>query len=178
MKTMIKHIPILLYCLVLPFGQSLAQSAVTTTANKGSITAITGVEANTQEEVRISRDRIIELQNESKASETKVNITDEYNFLSFKIAASLEQGNAQIEIFDPKGEKKGGFTVSSDGNHTGPKSSIKERVRGELAKSFRHPTKGDWIIRTKPSSAYGVIQIQTSQVYQENLDFNKATGKK
>jgi hypothetical protein len=170
MKPMIKTSLLSVICAAMAFGQVNAQ---TVTGSAVGITKVTeaGSEVSTQEDIKISRHRQIEFKNESKSSWTKVSMTDEFNYLVFKIAATLDQGSALIEIFDPKGEKKGGFTVKSDGVKTGPKSTTKEQVRGELVKNFRYPANGDWIIRTKPTDAVGRVDIMILQEYYKKLDY-------
>ncbi|MFO7617827.1 MAG: hypothetical protein R6V75_11305 [Bacteroidales bacterium] len=170
MKKMIRTTAISLICAAVACGQANAQAASGSSAGITKVNTA-GNEVSTQEEIRISRHRVIEFKNESKSSETKVTMTDEFNYLNLKIAAILEDGSAIIEIFDPGGEKKGGFTVKSDGTHTGPNSSVKEQVRGELVKNFRYPAKGDWIIRARPTAAIGRVEIQIFQEYYKGLDY-------
>ena len=136
----------------------------------GKTEEVVGYPLDEKDEVKIHKSRIIDFKNESKKSEVKVMMNEDYNFLQFRINCNLDKGNVVVEIIDPKGEKQGTCTVKSDDNVVlGENSTTQEHVTGEIIKDFRYPLNGEWIIRASPSSAMGRVQIGIDQQYYRNL---------
>ncbi len=103
---------------------------------------------------------------ESKTSEVQVSVTDEFNFLSLKIECHLTVGELTVEIFNPKGELKGDFTVINNSVVTkGKNTQSKETVAGQIEKHFRTPHTGIWLIRINPKNATGTAVIVNTMVY-------------
>jgi len=115
---------------------------------------------------KLHRSRIINFKDESKLTEVKVNMTDDYNYLNINISCNFDKGSVLIELVDPKGEKKGNYSVKTDDSVViGDKTTTQEHVMGEMAKEFTTPLKGEWIIRATPISATGRVQIEIIQQY-------------
>jgi len=115
---------------------------------------------------KLHRSRLINFKDESKLTEVKVNMTDDYNYLNINISCNFDKGSVLIELVDPKGEKKGNYSVKTDDSVViGDKTTTQEHVMGEMAKEFTTPLKGEWIIRATPISATGRVQIEIIQQY-------------
>jgi hypothetical protein len=131
---------------------------------------VAGFPISEKDPVKVQRSRILNFNNESKKTEVKVNMTDDYNYISFRIVSFFEKGCVIVEIIDPKGEKQGTCTVKSDDNIiVGENTTTKEHVSGEITKDFRYPLNGEWIIRVIPTAATGSVQIEIMQQYLSHL---------
>jgi hypothetical protein len=120
---------------------------------------------------KLARNRVLDYTNESKKSELKVSMTEEYNYLRIRILSTIFNGGTKLEICNPKGEVVGSYTVKADDEVVlGEQTKTSESVQGELTKSFRFPIKGDWIIRAMPTAATGNVLIEIYQEFYPNLD--------
>ncbi len=121
---------------------------------------------------KLARNRVLDYTNESKKSELKVSMTEEYNYLRIRIISTIFKGGTKLEICNPKGEVVGSYTVKADDEVVlGEQTKTSESVQGELTKSFRFPIKGDWIIRAMPTAATGSVLIEIYQEFYPNLDW-------
>ena len=110
-------------------------------------------------------------QNESKKSDVKITITDEYNYLGISIRSKFIKGTVVVEIIDPKGEKQGSYTLKTEETVVlGDNTTSGEEVSGEFDKYFRLPLNGEWIIRAVPTMATGNIQLVLTQRYIRRTD--------
>jgi hypothetical protein len=131
---------------------------------------VAGYPVSEKDPVKIQRSRTLTFKNESKKAEVKVNMTEEYNLISFRILSNIDKGSVVIEIIDPKGEKQGTCTVKSDDTIiAGENTWTEEHVIGEITKDFRYPLNGEWIIRVVPAAATGSVQIEIMQQYLSHL---------
>jgi len=109
--------------------------------------------------------------NESEPSKIEIPVSNEFNFLEFNINVGITQGEILVEIFNPDGEKKGTVTTKSDGGMTvGLQTKAQETANSTLKKTFKHPTKGTWTIKSIPTSATGDVSIGIRQEYNAKLD--------
>lgn len=108
--------------------------------------------------------RSIELDDSSSKEEVKVEVAENTKHLMIGVNSTISAGALTMEIFDPKGDKQGNFSVesmmSSNSNSNG---KSKESVCGQLNKSFQDPMKGKWTIKLKPRKVTGNIKITSHQ---------------
>lgn len=127
---------------------------------------VTGYPISVKDLVSIRRKATLTFTGESKTSEVKINMTEDYNFLKIFIQSSFRSGSIAVELVDPKGEKRGEYHLkSNDLIITGDKTTIQEEVVGNLQKDFSNPLKGEWIVRAVPVSAEGTITVMIIQEY-------------
>jgi hypothetical protein len=95
----------------------------------------------------------VNLNKESKLKEISVSVDKEIPILSLNIKGRVSSGSVDVEIFDPKKVKQGGFTIVNDDNKNG------EMVYGSINKSVNEPLHGIWKIIVSSQNAYGNIYI-------------------
>lgn len=109
--------------------------------------------------------RSIELDDSSSNEVVKVEVKDNAKHLMIGVSSTISSGSLTMEIFDPKGNKQGNFSVESMmSSSSSSKGKNKESVCGQLNKSFQDPMKGDWTIKLKPKKVSGKIQINSHQL--------------
>ena len=124
-----------------------------------------------KDEITIHRSRSLGFQNESKKSEVKITMTNEYNYLGISIRSKFIKGTLVVEIFDPKGDKQGSYTLKTEETVVLGENTISgEQVSGEFDKYFKFPINGEWIIRAVPTSATGTIELVLIQKYIKRTD--------
>ncbi len=124
-----------------------------------------------QEFTEMESSKTLHFKNESKQAEVLINVSDEFNFLLIEIQGTFKEGETLVELFDPKGVKKGYFTIKTETNISkGNNTTIMEMVSGKLAKHYRDPVKGDWLIRISPKMAVGYININSTLVYNPRIN--------
>ncbi len=110
-------------------------------------------------EKSISRLRLQETHKIDEKSKTEekvfININEKKQNLHLMISGELSQGEMTIEIYDPKGIKRGNFTVGS------PDKTHKVFVKGNFAKTIHDPQQGKWKIKTIPKKAKGTVKMQS-----------------
>jgi len=109
----------------------------------------------------ICQDRVIELDGSSDREEIKLNVAENVKKLHLGINSTISSGELTVEIYDPKGNKKGYYSVESQMGNSAKK---KESVCGQMHKEIDDPQAGDWIIRLKPKKVKGQIAIHSGQV--------------
>lgn len=156
MKKSIKVIGILILIMVASYSIGWAQEAPT---------------IERQEYTEMESSKTLHFKNESKKAEVQIKVTDEFNFLLIEIQGTFKEGETLIELFDPKGIKKGYFTIKTETNISkGKNTTVMEMVSGKLAKHYRDPIKGDWLIRISPKMAVGYININSSLIYNPRIN--------
>jgi hypothetical protein len=124
-----------------------------------------------KDEISINRSRKLEFVNESKKSEVKITMTDEYNYLGISIRSQFSKGTVMVEIYNPKGEKQGTYTLKTEETVVlGDNTSSGEEVTGSFDKYFKLPLTGEWVIRAIPTAATGSIQLILNQKYIRRTD--------
>lgn len=125
----------------------------------------------------IAQNLIVDISREIRISGLSVNknieidVSKESKTLVLNIACEIYSGSVSVEIYNPKGDKKGNFTIKSivnDGesvkNKPFSKSIISEKVSGRIGKQFKVLTGGKWSVKIIPNKAYGVINIENRQL--------------
>ncbi len=112
-----------------------------------------------------SLSRSIKLDKSSKKEEIKIEVADNVKSLNIGLNSTISEGSLTVEIFDPKGDKQGNFSVesqlSSSSSNSGKNS---EMVCGQLNKTISDPIQGDWVVKLKPKKVTGKVQIHTHQM--------------
>jgi hypothetical protein len=109
--------------------------------------------------------RNIELDDSSSNEVVKVEVKDNAKHLMIGVNSTISSGSLTMEIFDPKGNKQGNFSVESMmSSNSNSKGKNKETVCGQLNKSFQDPMKGEWTIKLKPKKVSGKININSHQI--------------
>jgi len=123
-----------------------------------------------QDEVKIKRTQKLNFVDESKKAEIKVDVTEVYNYVVFNIHCHLSQGEVNVQVFDPNGDKQGNFTVKADdGVVSGNKTKSESSVQGQMAKVFGEPLKGEWKIIAMPKSAKGDLAAFTTLGFEPKI---------
>jgi len=108
--------------------------------------------------------RSIELDDSSSNEVVKVEVKDNTKHLMIGVNSTISSGSLTMEIFDPKGNKQGNFSVESMmSSNSNAQGKNKETVCGQLNKSFQDPMKGSWTIKLKPRKVSGKIHINSHQ---------------
>ena len=123
----------------------------------------TGVESS-KTQLQVQRESQVRFEYESTPTEIKIKATEEYNYLGINIRTQLNAGMVNIEIFDPKGNRQGIYTVVADETvESGDKTMITNTVSGSIAKQFRNPAKREWKVKATPAKAFGNVSVVTDQ---------------
>ena len=142
----------------------------------GQPVTVQGFPIVVKDQVSIQRKALLTFKGESKATEVKIKMTDEYNFLKIMISSSFRTGQIAVELLDPKGEKRGEYNLKSNELIiTGDNTTIQEEVSGNMQKDFNNPLKGEWIIRAVPVAAEGTINVMIIQEYHPEMERYAAT---
>lgn len=108
--------------------------------------------------------RTIQLDESSKTKEIKLEVNDDVKCLQIGLISTIESGALTIEIYDPKGDKQGNFSVESElSSNSSSAGKNKDLVCGQLNKTINKPMKGNWTVKLKPKKATGEIQINSRQ---------------
>jgi len=99
----------------------------------------------------------INLKGESKTKEIVVNVEQEIPVMFLIINGSVKSGKAIIEIYDPKGNKQGSFTIENENNENN------ELVNSSINKSLKKPMLGEWKVKVDSDKAIGNVFITTMQ---------------
>ncbi|MFC2120707.1 hypothetical protein ACFLTI_03840 [Bacteroidota bacterium] len=86
--------------------------------------------------------------------------------LNINIIGEINSGKISIEIYDPKGVKKGKFSITAEKPDPDNKTYMRDQVSGKIDKKISQPLKGDWLIKIIPEKAGGDVVISSSQNYQ------------
>lgn len=112
------------------------------------------------EETDFSLTRSIKLSNNSGSKAIPVEINAESPEFLLSINCNLQSGTLNVEIYDPKGEKRGNFSVKGSG-HSNNKSGWSETVGGVINKRYRSPLEGTWTIKFISEKVTADISINT-----------------
>lgn len=111
------------------------------------------------EETDFSLTRSITLSDNSGSKSIPVEISEGSPEFLLSINCNLKSGILNVEIYDPKGEKRGNFSVKgSDGNNT---SGWSETVGGVINKRYKSPMKGTWNLKFISEKVTADISINT-----------------
>jgi len=136
-------------------------------------TTIDGVATISQspEPIKVANGATLKFSPESKTSEVKIKMTEDYNYLVVDINGNFKAGTVTVELIDPKGEKRGNFNLKVDdlvitGNVESTKAT---NAQGQMRKEFANPPIGEWIVRAIPVKAEGAITVSCSREFRPHL---------
>lgn len=109
------------------------------------------------QETEVNHKRTIRLENDSDIENVVVTIDKKTERFELMINSSLTNGTLTMELYDPKNSKLENLTIGTELN-----SQKKEKVNGNIRKSFYDPLLGDWRIKIIPTNATANITIQTA----------------
>ncbi len=122
-----------------------------------------------EEYTEMESSKTLQFNNESNPAEVKIPVTNDFNLLIIEVHGTFQRGETLVELFDPKGNKKGFFTIKTESSISkGSNTAVMEKVSGKLAKHYRDPASGDWLIKISPDKAVGYIKINTTLAYRPN----------
>lgn len=98
--------------------------------------------------------RTIELEDSSDNEAIKLEVEGNTECLQIGVNSTIKSGSLTMEIYDPKGDKQGNFSVESQiSSNTSSGGKKKELVCGQLNKTIKEPMAGTWTIRLKPKKS-------------------------
>ncbi|RNC86959.1 MAG: hypothetical protein ED556_05920 [Winogradskyella sp.] len=106
--------------------------------------------------------RTIQLDGSSDKETITVDVSEDTGKMHLNINSKVESGYLTVELYDPKGNKKGNFSIESQSNS----SKTKEQVCGQMQKYIEDPIKGKWSVVLVPKKVVGDVSICTS-LYDE-----------
>ncbi|WP_298758554.1 hypothetical protein [uncultured Psychroserpens sp.] len=109
----------------------------------------------------VTLNRNIQLDGSSDTEEIKIEVASNAKKLHIGINSTIKSGYLTVEVYDPKGNKKGNFSIESQVKSSSKK---KELVCGQMQKHIDEPIKGDWVIKLIPNNVAGDISICTSMM--------------
>ena len=109
----------------------------------------------------ITMTRNIQFNGSSDSEQIKVEVSDDTKDLNLNVNGTIKSGYLTVEIFDPKGNKKGNFSIESQISASDTK---KEMVCGQMSKQIKDPMKGNWIIKLTPKNVVGDITINSMHI--------------
>lgn len=108
--------------------------------------------------------RNIHLKGSSSTEKIKIEVTENTNCIHLGINSIIQSGSLTIEVYDPKGNKQGNFSVESQ---IGSNKQFGESVCGQIQKTIKTPLKGEWIVKLIPNKAKGEVSICTSMTQKQ-----------
>lgn len=127
--------------------------SITTFAQSQDLKSTSSTSSGIVHRDRVDSQRNIRLEKDSKSKEIIITIKKKALEFNILINSSVSNGKLTIEIYDPKNEKQGNYTVGTQVNN--------ELVKGRIQKSLHLVDPGDWKIKIIPSEATGEIFVET-----------------
>lgn len=112
------------------------------------------------EETDFSLTRSITLSDNSGSKSIPIEISAGSPEFLLSINCNLKSGTLNVEIYDPKGEKRGNFSVKGSG-HSNNTSGWSETVGGVINKRYQRPIKGTWNLKFISEKVTADISINT-----------------
>jgi hypothetical protein len=130
-----------------------------------------------EEATTFNLERQIILNGESENLEVILSVSEQDNGLILKIKSNIQEGDLTIEIYNPKNEKQGNYSIGSQLKSTKSSSNKnqtekelealginKEKVQGTITRSIENPLKGNWVVKIIPKNAKGMVTIVSDQL--------------
>ena len=106
----------------------------------------------------VSLNRTIQFDGSSDQENIVIDVSKNTSKMHVSINSTVKSGYLTVELYDPKGNKKGNFSIESQVNS----SQKKEQVCGQMQKHIDDPIKGKWVIKLVPNKVIGDVSICTS----------------
>lgn len=129
-------------------------------------------EGKAQELTLVRTNNSIRLNGSSETRELQVEVAEEGCYFNLDIDANVEKGSIKIEIYDPRGRKKGVFSTGTTKDKEtsvtlktedkgAQKKECTERVSGEIMQ--QNALSGVWTIKIIPNHTFGVVTFRNQQ---------------
>lgn len=128
--------------------------------------------ATGQDATQFNIERQIFLNDESENLEIILSVSEQDKSLLLKIQSAIVGGELTIEIYNPKNEKQGNYSISTQLKSAPLNSNVdpivnawvvkglnKETVQGNITRSIKNPVKGNWVVKIIPKKAVGNVKI-------------------
>jgi len=135
-----------------------------------------------QDATTFNLERQIILNGESENLEVILSVSEQDNALILKIQSNIQEGELTVEIYDPKNEKQGNYSIGSQLKSTKSNSNknqmekeleargiYKEKVQGTITRSIKNPVKGNWVVKIIPKNAKGLVTIVSDQLSNNSI---------
>lgn len=109
------------------------------------------------EETDFSLNREIKLSDNSGSKTIPIEVNKETAEFLLSVNCSLKSGTLNVEIYDPKGAKRGNFSVKGSNDTSG----WSETVGGTINKRYSNPISGTWSLKFIAEKVTADILIQT-----------------
>ena len=109
------------------------------------------------EETDFSLTREIRLSDNSGSKTIPIEVNKGAFELLLSVNCNLSSGTLNVEIYDPKGTKRGNFSVKGSND----KSGWSETVGGTINKRFGSPMNGEWSLKFIAKKVSADILVQT-----------------
>jgi len=129
-----------------------------------------------QDKTNFAVSRSILLDGESEKQEIILPVSEKNGSFNLTVSSKIYQGELTIEVYDPKGEKQGNYTVGcqlyttiqKNNNGQEEKSSgktwtNKEIVNGRIDRKIINPIVGNWIVKIIPNRPKGSLKSEYVQ---------------
>lgn len=155
MKKKITILAVLVFALAsISFGQSKAS---TINLKGQTMTLKENFEQNFSQGSEFRVRRTVDLENDSKAEEIYIEISENTIDFNLKIEGRIRQGKLLVEIYDSAGKKQGNFTIETQMD-----SDKKEEVNGQFRKTWKNVPKGQWTVKIIPTKATAKVMITSA----------------
>lgn len=122
-------------------------------------TSVVVAQQNSQQSCNAtSLNRTINFDGSSDQENIAIDVSEDNKTMHVGINSTVNSGYLTVELYDPKGNKKGNFSIESQLNN----DKKKERVCGQMQKHIDDPMKGKWIVKLIPNKVVGDVSICTS----------------
>ena len=139
-----------------------------------------------QDATTFNLERQIILNGESENIEILLSVSEQDNTLNLKIQSKIREGELTIEIYDPKNEKKGNYSIGSQVKNTQSNSNKtdmdkelellgtligvrKESVQGTITRTIKDPVKGNWVVKIIQKNVKGLVTIVYDQLSNNTI---------
>ena len=139
-----------------------------------------------QNATQFNLERQIFLTGESENLEIILSISEQDKSLNLKIQSNIEEGGLTIEIYNPKNEQQGNYSIGAQlksaqlNRNKDPivnglvvKGYKKETVQGTITRSIKNPVKGNWVVKIIPKKAKGRVTIVSESDQLSYTGINK-----
>ena len=114
------------------------------------------------QQTEVSVRKMVKLNPKSVVQEISVEVEPNTNGLQLNINCRLDYGKVILELYDPKGKRRGKLSLGGSSTQQNP-----QEEEGKLESSFYDPLAGAWIIKVTPTLASGSVSLNFKSVNVE-----------
>ena len=108
----------------------------------------------------ISLERSIKFEGSSDTEEITIEVNEDIKMMHLGVNGIISSGQLTVEVYDPKGDKYGNFSIESQIKSNDKK---REKVCGQMQRQIEKPMKGKWVVKLIPVKVSGDISIHAMQ---------------